>query len=78
MTEKELLVQRYQHDVRLQETRVRDAKIAMEEGYKKLMADFEREYERLKSEYERECITLEKEKLYLKHAQDAMEKGFET
>lgn len=78
MTEKELNVKRSELDVRTQETRLRDAKVALDEGYKKLKADFDSAYAKLKSDYERECINLEREKLYLKQAQEVVAQGFET
>ena len=78
MNDKELQVKRCECDVRTQETKVRDAKQALDRGYEKLRADFERDYAKLKSDYERECITLEREKLYLENAKEALAKGFES
>ena len=78
MNEKELQVRRCECDVRIQETKVRDAKIAMERGYEKLKAEFDRDYEKLKSDYERECITLEREKAWLLNAKELLAKGFES
>lgn len=77
MTEKQLSVKRCEFDVRTQETKVRDAKCALDEGYVKLKADFERDYSRLKSDYERECIALEREKAYLESARELLAKGFD-
>lgn len=78
MNEKELNVKRCELDVRTQETKVRDAKIALDEGYKKLKAEFDKEYSLLKSAYEREIIYLEREKAYLENARAMLAKGFES
>ena len=78
MNEKELNVKRCELDVRIQETKVRDAKIALDEGYKKLKAEFDKEYSLLKSAYEREIIYLEREKAYLENARAMLAKGFES
>lgn len=78
MNERELLVKRYECEVRTQETKVRDAKQSLDRGHEKLKADFEREYGKLKSDFERECILLEREKAYLENAKETAEKGFEN
>lgn len=78
MNEKELLLKRCECDVRTQETKVRDAKQALDRGYEKLKADFERDYAKLKSDYEREVIALDRENAYLENAKEAVAKGFES
>ena len=76
MNEKELKLRHYELDVRVQETKVRDAKIQLDEGYKKLMADFEREYALLKNNYERELLRLERERAYVELAKEELSRGF--
>lgn len=78
MTEKELTLKRYELDVRVQEAKVRDAKMELERGHEKMKAEFERDYARLKSVYEREVIQLERDKAYLEKAKADMVAGFET
>jgi len=78
MNDKELHVKRCECDVSIQMCRVRDAKIAMDDGYKRLKAELEREYSKLKSDYERECIMLERERAYLENAREAIDKGFDS
>jgi len=76
MTERELKFVRCKWDVKEQESRVKEAKAALDQGYKKLQAEMEQEYSKLKCEYERELIKLEKEKAYLKAAEEDMEAGY--
>jgi hypothetical protein len=78
MNDKELQVKRFECDVRTQETKVRDAKRALDLGYKKLCSEFERDYEKLKSDYEREVLFLQREMAYLENAKEAAAKGFES
>jgi hypothetical protein len=78
MTEKELNLRRYELDMRIQESRVRDAKTELDRGYEKLHAEFEKEYAKLKSAYERECLNLERERAYVAKAKEDLAAGFET
>ena len=78
MNEKELKLRHHELDVRVQETKVRDAKLQLDEGYKKLQADFEREYAQLKSNYERELLRLDREKACVDFAKDELARGFES
>lgn len=43
MNEKELKLRHYELDVRVEETKVRDAKIQLDEGFNKLKANFEKD-----------------------------------
>lgn len=62
----------------MQETKVRDAKVQLDEGYNKLKADFEREYAILKSNYEREVLRLDRERACVDFAKDELARGFES
>lgn len=77
MTEKENKVARYKLDVRRVESRVREAKVVMTEGYKKLQAELERDYSKLKGEYERELLSLEHARVDLELATSELEQSFE-
>ena len=75
MNEKELRLANYELDVRVQETRVRDAWIQLNEGYKLLAAEFEKEHTTLKGNYERELLRLEREKSCAAFAKDELTPG---
>ena len=77
MNEKELKLTHYELDVRVQETKVHDARVQLDEGYKRLMAEFEREYVLLKNNYERELLRLDRERAYVTFAKDELARGFE-
>ena len=76
MTEKEYRVERLALEVREKETRIRDAKGEMDQGYIRLKADFEKDYAKLKSEYERACLEFERCKLFLAQAKEEAVKEF--
>ena len=78
MNGKELRLKHCELDVRVQETKVRDAKIELDEGYNKLKADFEKEYSKLKNSYEREVLRLDREKAYVEFAKDELARGFDA
>ncbi len=78
ITEKEHRVKCAEIDVKEQESRVREARCAMEQGYKKLQAEMEKEYDKLKREFEREELRLEREKSRLELAQADLQRGFEV
>lgn len=50
----------------------------MEQGYKKLQAQFEIDYGKLKSNHERECLELKSRKGFLEVAKTDLAQGFET
>ena len=77
MDDKDLNVKCCELAVLERETKVRDAKAALDHGYARLKATFEEEYGKLKSALERETIQLEREKAYLENAKDAAAKGFQ-
>ena len=76
MNEKELKFEHCEVDVRIQETKVRDSKIQLEQGYKRLASEFEKEYAILKSNYERELIRFERERTFVSFARDELTRGF--
>lgn len=77
MTEKEHLVAVREIELREREAKVKSAKIEMDEGYKELLAKFERDYNKLKADYERELINLERDKQYLAYAKAELARNFE-
>jgi hypothetical protein len=78
MTEKEQRAREAEIDVRLQESKVKQARAALEHGYKKLQAEMEKEYDELKRELEREELRLERERTKLELAQAELARGFEV
>jgi len=64
-------------DLRIQETRVREAQINLDQGYKKLLAEMEKEYAKLKFELEREKLKLEEARECLKHRKEDAERPFD-
>lgn len=78
MTEKEKDVKCAEISVREQESRVKEARCALEQGYKKLQAVMETEYDKLKRELEREELRLEREKTKFELAQAELARGFEV
>lgn len=78
ITEKEQRVRSAEIDVKVQESRVREARVACEQGYKKLQAELEKEYDKLKREVERAELGLEWEKSRLELAQADLQRGFEV
>jgi hypothetical protein len=78
MTEKENRAKLFEHDVRAQEVKVREAKVAMDNGYKELHAKFENDYAKLKAEYERQQIFLDREKQSLEFARIEAARGYEA
>lgn len=76
MTEKERQVAVSRAEVKIQETRVRDARTALDQGYLKLKAEFDEAYAILKSDLEREQLKLDKEKAYLEEAEAELARGF--
>lgn len=76
MNEKELRLRQYELDVSLQETKVRDAKTQLDEGYKVLIANLEKEYAVLKSNYERALLSLERERACVEFAKSELSRGF--
>jgi hypothetical protein len=78
MTEKEQKVREAEIVVRLQKNEVKQARIALEQGYKKLQAEMERDYDKLKRELEREELRLEREKTRLELAKAELARGFQV
>lgn len=78
LTEKEHRVKCAEIDVRTQESKVREAKTALDLGYKKLQVEMENEYEKLKRELEREEFRLELDKSRLELAQADLQRGFDA
>lgn len=85
MTEKEYAVERAKLDVRDAESRLREARSNLAEGYKKgasiieqAKADQEREYGKLKEELERAVVALDKERAYLQHMEAELARGFSS
>ncbi len=81
MTESESRVRGYEIDVKMGEIRVRRAKESMDNGYKRLQAefekaraDFEEGYSKLKSEFESAQQDLERYKVWLERAKFQWEK----
>lgn len=92
MNDHELKVKRCQLDVKDSESRLREVKLNLENGYKKSAAALERakiayeeakavheqEYNKLKEEVARAENHLEREKAYLLHAEAEKERGFQA
>lgn len=85
MKEKEYNVARARHDVREAESKVRDAKRNLDEGYREELAkveqakaSMEKTYSNLKEELERAQIELDREKDALKFAEAEMARGYEA
>ena len=76
MTEKEYKAERLALEVRELETRKRDAKEDLDQGYVRLKAEFEKDYAKLKTAYERACLKVERGKLFLLEAKSEIEKEF--
>lgn len=76
MNEKEKIVKLCEVDVKIAETRVRETKSALDNGYQKLKADMDREYDKLKAEHDRAVLELEREKAHLAHARAELERGY--
>lgn len=77
MRDNELEVKLAELTVKTNRVAAREAKIAMEEGYKKLKATMETRYESLKSAYEVALIDLEEAELHLTNAKEKLEKNFD-
>jgi hypothetical protein len=77
MTDKEYSLKLSEVNVRSQKLRVREAKIEMEEGYKRLKAKMESQYENLKANYEMALIGLEEAELDLAKSREEAEKNFD-
>jgi len=85
MNDKELRVERCKLDVKTAESKLREAKRNLEEGYKKSQAqveqaksDMEKEYGRLKEEVKRAEIQVQLENKYVEAAEEALIKGYES
>jgi hypothetical protein len=78
MTEKENRVAQSEAAVRTAQVKVRETKSALEHGYAKAKADFEREYERLKCDAERATIELDREQAWLETAKAELARGYST
>lgn len=78
MTDKENRVKQCELQVRTAKTRVAEARSALEHGYVRAKADFEREYSRLKCELERATIDVEREEGFLAAAKAELARGFEA
>lgn len=78
MTDKEYLVKTCEIDVRRQELKVREAKTAMEEGRKKLKAEFDAEVSKLQTAYESAFLDLEREQNFLERAKAEVARGYEA
>ncbi len=77
MNEKDLDLKIAEIRVRAQLTRVSDAKRELEEGYKKLQAEFEKDYGKLKSILDRERLELEDFQAKLDYAKECAAKKYE-
>lgn len=77
MTEKEHRLRLAEIDVEMQKARVREAKVALEEGHKRLLAEFEKEYSKLKAEYQRACLVLTRERSYVERFRTELTEGFQ-
>lgn len=77
MKEKEVDVKMAEFHVRSSEIDVKQAKVEMEEGYKRLKAKMDIEYEVLKNNYQQALLDLEEARLHLTCAKDSLEVGFE-
>lgn len=64
-------------DIDLQRNRVQEAKVNLDQGYNKLMAEMEREYNKLKVDYKYQLLLLQKEEVRHKYAQEDAENGFD-
>ena len=85
MTEKQHKVERNKLEVREAESRLRQARRDLDEGYKKAQArveqekaEMEREYSKLKEELERAKIRVEMEKTSLQYAEAELARGYEA
>lgn len=77
MKEKEIDVKLAEFNVRSCELGVKQSRIEMEEGYKRLKAKLDIEYESLKNNHQQALLDLEEAKLRLTCAKDDLDKGFE-
>lgn len=77
MTDKEYEVKQAEFNVRVQKIRAKEAKIEMEEGYKKLRAVMEMKYENLKAAYELALADLDEAELGLAKCRESSEKNFD-
>lgn len=78
MNGRENRVRQYALDVERQQSRVREAKEAWDQGSRRMQAEHAREYSKLKGEYEREVIQLRKDEVDLEYAKSEIERGFES
>ena len=77
MTPLEQTLRYWELQVQEQQTRVKECKLNLDEGYKRLKAKFEEDYANLKFVYERSLIQLEKDKSYFEVAKSNIERGYD-
>lgn len=77
MTEKEHDVKCAELGVMSAEIRAKEAKIDMEEGYKRLTSKMAMEYEALKAAYQQSLLDLEEAQLNLTITKQSAEKNFD-
>lgn len=77
MTDKEHEVKLAEINLRSAEIRAREAKVDMEEGYKRLQAKMAMEYEALKASYAQSLLDLEESKLNLEATKERKEKNYD-
>lgn len=78
MTDKENRVRQCGLQVKIAETKVREAQNALEHGYAKAKADMEREYYKLKMDVERAQLELKREESYHETAKAELARGFDA
>ncbi len=85
MNDKEIKVSRCKADVQDAESRLREARMNLEHGFQKSLAELnkakavhEQEYSKLKEEVTRAEARLGLEKDYLTHAEAALTRGFDA
>jgi len=77
-TEHQYAVESARINLKKQEVKVREAKLALVHGYAKAKAEFEREYARLKAVVETETIEMERDQAWLALKEADLERGFST
>ena len=59
------------------EIKLKEAQINLDEGYKKLKAEFEKEYQKLKLEVDKAKNQLQRDIIFLEKTKAAQERGFD-
>jgi cytidylate kinase len=77
MTDKEYEVKQAEFCVKVERIRAREAKVEMEEGYKKLRANMEMKYENLKASYELALSDLAEAELALERCKENAAKNYD-